>query len=283
MGREAQEPTHYDLLPSPHVGERAVRLWVLEEIFRETVRPVLNTTLQDFVSNLGVPNDGACDAGYGLYEMTGPGGRSGDGYLGFLFAAPKTALQKATPFKTSPIWDDYTWPDVLKILIGVQGVVVDEVERVESDNSAYVQSQINYHTNRDRLKTEDRMLFYPGMRTATEFIVREYLSPTPFTGIKVERPIPTQVYYNHQGMVKSLNCLHPTVTVPELMRGARMIPGFGTPNAADYFAQGLVFPATNMLEWEPHLSRAEMIDRDGVYYLKTYEAQPPPLPRPQKL
>lgn len=281
MSRESQEPTHYELIPTPHVGERAVKLWVKESVFHASVTPVLNTTLEAFVGSLSVPNDGACANGYGLYELTGPGGRSGDGYLGFLFAKPKTTAQRAAPFKTTRIWDDYSWPDVLKILIGVQGMIIDEVEQVEYDQAVY--TGLSARTNRDRLKTEDRMLFYPGQRTATEFVVREYLSPTPFTGIKVERPIPTQIYYNHQGMVKSLNCLHPTVTVPELMRGARLIPDFGTPNAADYFAKGMVFPATDMLEWVPHLSRADMSDQDGVYYLKTYEALPPSLPRPQKI
>jgi len=280
MPVEPQETKIFNLIPTADVGERVLRLWVREQDIRADTSLTTGTALTAFLPML--PRADATLLGYGSYLLTRPAGRRGDGYLGFDFAKPKTTAQLRTPFKTTRVWQDYTWPDVLKILLAVQG---DEEDEVEAQGGQYpgVGGTVDRYNQKTRTKTEDRLLYFPGSRRATEFIVREYLSPTPFTGLQVERPIPTQVHYNHRGMERRLTCLHPTVTVPELLQGARMIAGFGTPNATDVFGKGLVFPATNMLEWVPHLCRAEMSDEGGVYYLRTYEALPPELPRAQRL
>jgi len=281
MPLETQESKHFNLIPTADVGERVLRLWVNEDSLRADTTIATGTALTAFLPM--VPKANAALQGYGSYLLTRPAGRREDGYLGFDFAKPKTAAQLIAPFKTTTIWDDYSWPAVLKYLGGVEGLLEEEVDTWGSVTGPGITSiGYQFDVGKQRLKTEDRLVIYPSQRTATEITVREYLSPTPFTGIQVERPIPTQVQYSYRNMQRSLECLHPTVTVPELLKGARPIDGFGTPNAAAAFGRDIEFPATNMLDWVPHLYRADMSDEGGVYYLKTYEALPPPLPRAQR-
>lgn len=287
MGRESQEPTHFDLLPTPAVGERTVRLWVLERLLREDVTVTLNTTLQRFVSDLGVPNDGACDAGYGLYQLTAAGARSNDGYLSYLFAKPKTGngvLARLTPFREPKTkWIMKDWPAVMRSLFFVRGEYTDVVEtpripRMPSPN----QSSFDYDLSHVKRMTDDRMILYPSVTVSTEVIVREYLSNVPFEKVPVKSPIPRRVSYNFEGNRESIDCLGPEVRVPLMVKNGILVPDAGTPRAEESgWEFGTIFPASQPMQtWEPHIYAADDRFDDGVYYLTTYEALPPPLPPP---
>jgi len=266
-----------------------VKLWVWEGKLGESVSATLNMTLQAFVSSLGVPNDGAVDAGYGAYELTGTAGRSGDGYLAYLFAKPKTGsgdLRRMTPYKDpKTIWPTKTWHPILDRLYAIKGNVSEGFEG--GDGIIYnggSNGSEGYTLNKTKTLTLDRLVLYPGITCPTEVIVREYLSSRPFTHVDVRVPVPTQVQYSYLGMQNSLVCLHPTITVPELIKGGKLVEGFGTPNPQEYGEErGLVFPETNFRTWEPHIYDAEFSEENGVHHLKTYEALPPELPKPQLL
>lgn len=288
MPRQAQESTHFELLGTPHVSERVVKLWVWEGTLRESVRPTLHMTLQAFVAELGVPNDGACDAGYADYELTGAAGRSGDGYLGYTFAKPQTGagdLLLMTPYKDpQTIWPRKEWHPILDRLYAIRGEAREGSEAL--DTFIYTSDAGNFGAPllKNKTLTLDRLVLYPGITCPTEVIVREYLSSRPFTNVQVRTPVPTLVQYSYLGMQNSLVCLHPTVTVPELIKGGKLLEGFGTPDPQEYGAErGIVFPETNFTTWEPHIYDAEYEEDGGVYYLKTYEALPPELPDPQLL
>jgi hypothetical protein len=80
-------------------------------------------------------------------------------------------------------------------------------------------------------------------------------------------------------MKKALNCLHPTVYVPELFKTGKKIPDFGTENAMEITGlQMQVFPATEMTEWQDHFFKADFSDQNGIYFLRTYEALAPAVP-----
>lgn len=286
MSREAQEPTHFELLPTPDVGERVVRLWVQEQRLREAVRPALNTTLQAFVSSLALPPDGACAAGYGAYQLTGPGGRTGDGYLGFLFARSQTGagvLARLTPFRTKTRWLVRDWPAVMRSLHFVRGKYHDETEQPTTPPFPVAnQGFYDYSLSKVKTMTDDRLVLYPAVSTSTEVIVREYLSSVPFSKVPVRVPIPRRVSYNFEGTRESIDCLGPEVRVPLMVREGVLVPDAGTPHAAESgWEQGTIFPASQPMQtWEPHIYAAEDSFEDGIHYLKTYEALPPPLPPP---
>lgn len=296
MALEPLEQTVFDLLPTPDVNERAGRLWVPQSCLREEVTMTPGTTtLLAFLSELGIDKASALDMGYGTYLLTRepPVLREG-GYFGYTFAKPKTATEQATPFNEETEWIDYSWPPVLQVLLGMAGYVnglevVTGTMAGTSITGATTTTLAETSTDtKKRLEARERLFLVPGIRVNTEMIVREYLSPEPFDAnniaFRADQPVPTLVSFSYLGMARSLECLHGVIRVPEQMTDAQQIEDFGTENPQSIdWSRGQVFDRTNHTGWIPHICRVETGRRGGLYYLKTYEAQPPDAPKPLPL
>ncbi len=283
--REPKSP-YIALIPTPDVSERVVQLFVPQKFFSASTVITSGMTLTAFLAAL-TPTDVTCaiEHGYDSYTLTQPvlnDTAGSDGTLSFYFAKPKTSssILELTPFKEETKWQDYPWPAVILTLYGVAGSI-----NFEKDNYDYVLSEssvYNFDLTRSREVAEDRLAYVPAQRINTEVIIRHYLSNTPFTDGRVETPVTDTVQYHHRGMQRSIECIHPLIRVPELLKNGKLIPDFGTPNALEVSrGAGQVFPATlPMSEWQDHIFDAKYSEEDGIYSLITFEAIAPALPDP---
>lgn len=279
MPLESREPTAFDLLPTPQAGRHALRLWVRQEQLRASTTITEGQTVAAFLSAIQVATSDVLSAGYGAYVLTEPGPVREGGYLSFHFAAANASvrLKDLTPWSERTIWDsDFPWPDVLRYLYAVEGRATD-VSRIQTGTNEVTETKV--------LQC-DRYELVQGGRIPTQVVVRRYLSSSPITGLKAEKPQPQPVTYRWKDVSNSLLCLHDDVLVPELLQEYRRIDRFGTPNAPEASALGeQFFPRTNFLTWQRHIYRIEQSDRpvNGYYETVTYEALPPPMPQGQIL
>lgn len=281
MPLEPLESTSYDLLPTPDVGTRVVRLKLRQDFIKATSTFTLGMTAAAFIGQTNVQAASVLNDGYGAYVLTGPGPAVGGGYLAYDFAPPATSLKvnALTPWSEKTIWMDRPWPDVLRYLYAMTGVQNDE----ESTGLSGVTLLTDY---KKKVLTLDRYELVQGGEIPTQVIVRRYLTPGLITGLRAERPMPQPVRYAWNRLVNSLNCLHDEVIIPEILSEAQLVPGFGTENGSSYADLGQqVFPRTNFLTWQKHIFRVEQSDvpQNGLYETVTYEALPPPMPEGQLL
>lgn len=280
MARDAQEPMWYETRATADVGEDVLVLWVAQgQLVGEPTR-TRGTTLGEFMPEC--PKGDALVRDYGGWVLTGNAG-GGDGYRGFLFARPKTAKQKRTPWQSYVTLRDVEWPDMLLELGGVLGTYVHGGENETTFNSTAGSTVGSTAITRESF--EDRYRLIKGGMLPTRVRIERWQSATEFTGLFSTRPMPDVVSYAHRGVSRSFLCLHEDVTVPEQLTGARRVAEFGTPNALD-LPPGMFFPATNMVLWQPYVLRDEQVFNEGT---GLYERErvtvlvPPPMPEPQRL
>jgi|GEM_PF-4402957 len=282
MGRNAQEPTHLQRLPTPAVGQISVLLWVLNTKIKDNTALTAGVTLDAFAAPLGALKDGVMEGGFGSYLLSHePPRDSGDGYLGYTFTKPSTALSTDLDQQTAvyerETWRDMSWPNVLRWLRGVTGTAKQHTEAGLSGATAT-------SNTRTANFAVDQFDLVPGGNFPTQVIVRKYVTPQPITGIILERPHATPVRYSYLNMVNNLEALHGDVFVPSLLSSETPINDFGTLEAPD-LTRGQLFPRTNHLTWIPHYFAADVPTepKNGVYETTIYEAIPPPLPQAQEM
>jgi hypothetical protein len=280
MPLEPLENTAFDLLPTADVAEMAGRLWVRQDFLPEGIPIVPGTTIEDFLAERSIDKSPALTQGFGLYQLTKePAVQRQGGFLGFTFAKPKTEDETLTPFNEETIWDnDFAWPPVLQVLIGMAGYVKNIETEVGTDGVGATANA------KARLEARERLFLLPGIRVPTEVTVREYQSPVAFTPsqFSCDPPVPTLVSFSYLGAQFSQVCLHPRVIVPEQMTDAVQIEGLGTvnPKGIDW-SKGQIFKETNQTDWQSHIYRIDTgRHSSGIYFLKTYEAHPPEAPAP---
>lgn len=278
---QAQETTHLLRLPTPVLGQISVLKWVLATQIKAGTTLTAGTTLRTFCSSYA-PSEGVIEGGFSLYELSDEPPRTReDGYLGYTFTKPSTALNtdldQQTPVYEREIWRDMSWPDVLRWLRGAQGTA-----QIETESGTDAAGD----TSNARTKTFaiDQFDLVPGGNFPTQVIVRKYVTPQPITGIFLEKPHATPVQYNYLGMQNRLTCLHDNILVPTLLTSQQPIADFGTEQAPD-LTRGQLFPRTNHLTWQPHFFAADMSPepKNGVYETTIYEALPPPMPKALEL
>jgi len=282
MGRNAQEPTHLQRLPTPALGQISVLLWVLNTKIKASTSLTAGVTLDAFAATVQASKEGIMDGGFGSYLLSGePVRDSGDGYLGYTFTKPSTAastdLDQQTAVYERETWRDMPWPNVLRWLKGVNGTAIKET----SAGTDGVGATSNTLTERFAVDQYDLV---PGGMFPTQVMVRKYVTPAPITGIVLERPFATPVRYRYLEMVNSLECLHEDVIVPPLLTAETTIENFGTASPPDT-SRGQLFPRTNHLTWIPHYFAADVPTepKNGVYETTIYEALPPIMPQAQEL
>jgi hypothetical protein len=285
MALEPLEPTGYDLLPTPDVGQRVVRLKLRQDFIRATSTFTRGMTVAAFIGQTNVQAASVLTDGYGEYVLTAPGPAMGGGYLTYDFAKPVTsaALNDLTPWSDKTIWDpDFEWPAVLRYLMAVTGKAT---ELTESGTSVTGATTTRNSNTRSKVLILDRYELVPQSRLPTQVRIRRYLTPSLITGLVAERPQPTVVRYSYLGMANSMLCLHDEVIVPELLQNASRITNFGTRSGIERASSGQLIPRTNFLTWLPHTFRIEQSDqpRDGLYETVVYEALPPAMPKAHQL
>lgn len=267
---DPREPTHFETRPTDDVAEVTGVLWVNETFVRADTVISIGTTLKDFLPS--IPRADALNRGFGAYVLTGSAGKR-DGFHGYVFAKPKTAAQKRTPYrsviKSRPVrWD--TW---LRNLYG--GTATRLLDTWEGASGASSTSNVV-----TRSEFVDRYEVIPGGDYMTEILVEEFHSPTPFTDLDTEVPVPTMVRYFYKGTSMNLVCLHDDVFVPEANTAFVRDPEFGMPGAQE-LPEGQFFPRTNFIGWQIHTLSDTQELVDGVWRRVTERVNKlPPLPEP---
>lgn len=266
-----QEPTVLQRVPTQDVGQVSVVLWVPGTHICADTAIVPGTTLVDFQAACKAD---ATMAGFGNYVLSREPAKEREGYLGYTFVRPKTAKQRAIPFKSEPGTMDLEWPNVLRVLYALNGTVVDSLD--ESGGGLLT-------TNKKKI-TVDRMELIPGGVYPTKILTEEFLSDTPFTDLRPVKPMPTVVSYNYGGgfnpLRGSITALHGDVFIPELLEDGELVPDFGTPNPQELpWGLGQFFPKTNHVTWIKHVRWDEQRFENGVYHRKRITIMPPPMPR----
>ncbi len=255
MPIEARETTHFYTLPTEDVAEDVAVLRVIESAIRaDTVRTV-GTALKDFMPDQ--PKGDAIDRGFGDYILTRPGPKE-DGYHSYFFAKPKTAAQMAVPFRSTPRAEVIPWPTMMRNL---HGGMARRIAFREAD--VFYDSQIN--NERTVREFVDKYEKIPGGQYATEIVVEEFQSPTPWPQLEVQTLVTTTVRYFYKGTQLSLDCLHDDVTIPEQLADFELDGDFGNPGAQEQPA-GQFFPATRPKKWQPYVLSDDQEFRNGLYY-----------------
>lgn len=266
--REPREPTHFETRPTDDVGEVVGLLWVNEQFIKADTAIVTGTTLQNFLP--GVLKDDAISRGFGSYLLTASAGKQ-DGYHGYLFAKPKTARQMTVPFRSTTTMMEVPWQPVLRNLHG--GTVT---RKLETESGATGGSTTSNTVKRTEF--QDRYELIPGGTFPTEVVIEEFYSPTPWTVLEAETPVPTTVRYFYKGAQLSLDCLHDDVFIPDLNTSFEREDGFGMRGAGS-LPGGQFFPRTNMLGWVLYTLRDTQELVNGVYKRTRIRiTQIPPLP-----
>lgn len=277
MGRDAIEPKIYDLLATARPGEWAVRLWVPQDLLdEETVIPE-GCALKDLPQC--EQRDDALYKGYGDYRLTACED-VGEGYMGFIFGKPREATLEGALVRRVPDKMMMVWPPVLRCFYAMEGLVDDWQETGDFGGSRTT----NFVKKRRVLERVD---FVPAAELPTEVVRETYQAPVPFAAelLDARKWVTSRVAIRFQDIQFSADCLHDTVTVPELMVEGELVRGLGTPNAADRNrANGQIFPATNYKTWPAEIViESRQVFTGRLYELTRVVAKAPKMPPPQQV
>lgn len=201
--------------------------------------------------------------------------KGGSGGISFLFGKPKTENSKDglgtknIPFKIFPDTQNWTWPAVLLDLYAIK--------------TSRFPLAIN---NGEEIVTTPRILprykFIPEVNYNSNIIVRQFLSPTPWSDAELthEQPVPTDVNGSYIGVrMDFIRCLHPTIVFPELQYTAEVVVGVGNLNPPPgRNPNKTIIPATNFIDWQNFILRDTQQYVNGMWLREQVEIFPPPPP-----
>ncbi len=197
-----------------------------------------------------------------------------NGYRIFFFVPQFSDAYRTAPFEVVPTTVPHTWDPVLERLAFAEDWSLPQNARREGQvvEMPNIVSQVRY---REALQENAR---------AT---IRRYLShaPWPAEELEHEKPIPTAVFWTHQGQQVGdfPACLHPAVkpTIDTYAAFLNPVWGAGTvgsfiAGATHGFAIDEQIPATNFTDWGDHIidDRQEEI-HPGVWLRTQVEVHPP--------
>jgi len=247
-------------VPTPLVGEWALRLMVAESVVRPDYVITEGMAYRDLRIDRALKPEVNLWGDYILTRVT-PGE---SGYNAYWFAKPKTEVEKYTPYREDPGRSrHYEWPTVL------HGVLFAE----DPEFLVEVQTGVTLTVKRPQLVARAR-------KTNSTFalcrtVIKRYLSPTPFDVPQRPQPAAEEVEWVINGKPQSLVCLHDTITLPAAGKYWSVKTTAGD-------VQGLpsdqrTFFATPMKDWEPFVTSQDTGQRqaDGLYELNEEWLIPP--------
>jgi len=251
MAKDQQEGTHYELIETPDVTERALVLWVPRFNLDADAVTALGTTLANFLPNVIKGN--AIANGFGAYILTNHYGSSGD-YVGFTFGKPKTAGQMETAFRTTyNIEPSVSWPAVLRSLSWTP------INRIDPDTGTQFVERYNWEA--------DIRASYDG---PTKVKIEEFLDPTQFAIAVPEIMRPDGFVFDYVlGEFTLPPCLHSAFTLNF---------STGTSNVHyPYIVSAKTILATNYTDWPSTIvvSDTQQQLASGLWLRKTVTAYKP--------
>jgi hypothetical protein len=245
-------------MPTPDKRRPGCRVMVSLADFSFAEIPAIGTTLGD--SGLNITKQNATWLNHVFAGVE-------DGPRGWIYFVFNPAISdSATPFRSYPTTEDYSWPAVLKDL----GSIMKRVVTNGDQNNYFLGS---------------RYAYIEGVKVATKVLVEEFLSSTPFpdTFIEGEEPIPLPIDAKvYDGRISFPPCLHPAIEITpryESSYGGASYAGVIyfedhlPQNSTLDFSSVQKFPRTNFLSWSVFTKPAEVnVTNSDMYYAikKTY-------------
>lgn len=208
----------------------------------------------------------------GDYQYVGP--ESGpSGYLGFAFSKAKTDTERNTPWRTRTRFGDHGWDD---ILLGIP------VERDRGFLRSTVAAVNGQRTLISGPSLYPRPVIIPGGARGTQFVIREYMSPTKYNIPAHETPVPGLVHYDIAGKEGTIVALHDDLTIQSqrTVESMAVMGGGDLSGVSSGLITGQFFPATNLTTWAAHIIYDDQQFSAGVWQRTQIEALPPALPEP---
>lgn len=187
------------------------------------------------------------------------------GWLGFLWVRHKTEKEKATPFRTIETFGNHRWPPELRSL---RFFADPSFPRAINGPGGSIITGPTYYV---------RQVYIPEQNEGTRFVIREFLSDTPFKIPLHPVPEPTSVSYDVPGASGSFpECLHPKIVIPAFRTATQSFTVTDGSSGAAGAIPGQAFPATNFETRAPYFVSDEQQFTNGLYYRKQVQAFPPP-------
>jgi len=205
---------------------------------------------------------------WGTYLFTGV--ENSDSLLWFNFAKPKTAEETKTPFRTSTKFQEKEWDNILLALNLVKDTGMTRTSTAFTGNRKITLSGPRYSL---------RPVVIPGGMRGTQFVKREFLSPTQFNIPQHETPIPLLVAYDVDGFEGQISCLHEDLEI----KARRTVVSASNGVAPVGVMAGQFFPATNFTTWEDHFISYEQNFVNAVWHRVQVEVIAPDLDEPVSL
>jgi hypothetical protein len=221
--------------------------------------------------NLGWIPDAAMatDERFGLYQYVDKS--SGDGYVKFVYAAPKTDAQKNTPFRSS--WKkhgNHRWPPILKSIVILSDNNLPRSANVIQNGQSGIATGPTYY---------DRYIYIPDCNEGTRFLLEEFFAATQFVIPRYRTPVATSVQFSIPGLNGSFpECLHPDIDIPPA-RTANAVYLGDQAFSGNGQVEGQFFPKTNFKTWLPYVLFDEQEMRESGWYRQRIRVFPPLLPK----
>lgn len=268
----ANEKGKYEIVPiEGTVNDRAVILWVPERYFTASTLLVENTTLANFMSSEAIPKGDAITNGFGSYVYREQLPKAG-GSLRFVFLKNKTETEQLEVVKpVRETMEPVDWPDWLVSLYALKVNETIEVQTgAPSIGSTPATTGLKFNE-----RYYDRYALIKGGRYNSFVTYSEYFSPALIQSFVATEPRPMPVFYNLYGMANRFDCLHDTITVPQIGLIQQIVPDFGTERRLESWDLTSIFPRTNHVGWIAHTREVDCTPRDGGYYYNVKHVTPP--------
>jgi len=271
--------SNFQLLPTPDPNEFMFSVSVPDqkinpELFLSPEKPILQAGVTRYKEFLWAVNGERANEKWGDYIYVSCS-KAGAGFISFLFGKSKTENSKDglgtknKPFKVFPDTQNYTWPAVLLDLYAIE-------------TNAFPLAINNGASIVTTPRILPRYKFIPEVNYNSTIIVRQFLSPTPWSEADLthEQPVPTDVNGSYIGVsMDFVRCLHPTVVFPEQQYTAEIIVGVGVQNPPPgRNPNKTIIPATNFIDWESFILRDTQQYVNGMWLREQVEIFPPPQP-----
>jgi len=271
--------SNFQLLPTPNPNEFMFSVTVPDqkinpELFLSPEKPLLEAGVTRYKEFLWAVNAERANEKWGDYIYVACS-KAKAGGMAFMFGKPKTENSKDglgtknKPFKVFPDTHNYTWPAVLYDLYAIK-------------TNAFPLAINNGASIVTTPRILPRYKFVPEVNYNSPIIVRQFLSPTPWSEADLthEQPVPTDVNGSYIGVsMDFVRCLHPTVVFPEQQYTAEIIVGVGVQNPPPgRNPNKTIIPATNFLDRENFILRDTQQYVNGMWLREQVEIFPPPQP-----
>lgn len=203
--------------------------------------------------------------GYGEYLFTGT--QDSEEGLWLLFGKPKTLAQALTPFRRYvKKFGNHYW----------HGILVDVV--VVADAGRVIATPGPNGTTRFEYPHVARKVFIPPVSEGTEFILEEFLSPTPFKFPRARVPQPGSVHADFGDVeVDVPECLHGRLEIGPQQTVFAIDNADKEASRAFSAIQGQNYPATNVITRRKYTLMTNWEQVGGVYHGIRMKVRPPRL------